>query len=136
MTTGDLDDVLDLAPQVVADLDALLVVVRCVIDLVISARLEEEMADLARGHRDNPAQQGGRTWINEQERVAGHEADRTQQVQRLVDPAVMVIPVIVPALQVQLFAEAQLRVAIGLVRVKAHNGVFRATKKCQLRDAM
>jgi len=85
------------AHQVVADLNFFFVFVGGLVDLVVPFGLEEEMSRLAAGHRDTPGQQGGIGGVNEQQTVGGHKAQGTEEVQALVDPAMVVVAVIVPA---------------------------------------
>src|SRR5215470_2266891 len=87
-----------LASEVVADLDRLLVLVRRLVNLVVSLGLEEEVADLAAQHGYQPTDQGGCDRIREKKHVAREEAQRAYQVQRLIDSAVMIVPVVVPTL--------------------------------------
>ncbi|EEF23299.1 conserved hypothetical protein [Ricinus communis] len=91
----------DLAAQVVADLDLLLVLMRGLVHLVVALGLEEEVTRLAAGHRHAPGQQRGPGGIDQQQAVGDHEAAGAQQVQRLVDAAMVVVAVVVPALFVQ-----------------------------------
>jgi len=95
-----------LAAQIIADLDLFLVFVGRLVDVVVPPGLEEEMAGLARGHRDQPADQRGYQRIEEHHDVADHETDGTDEVQALVDSAVVVVTVVVPALDAQLLHEA------------------------------
>ena len=92
-----------LASQVVANLDVLLVLVGRPIHVVIPARFKEEMPGLARGHRDAPRDEGREGRIDEKEHVGDHEGQGADEVQRLVDPAVVVVAVVVPALGAQRF---------------------------------
>jgi hypothetical protein len=81
------------------------VLVRGLVDVVVAARLEEEVAGLARGHREAPRQQRGAGRVDEQQPVGRQEAQRTDEVQALVDAAVVVVAVIVPALAAQLLQQ-------------------------------
>src|SRR5215468_9802156 len=78
----------------------------CLVDVVVTLGLEEEMAGLARGHRDQPADQRGDQRIEEHHQIADHEADRADEVQALIDPAVVIVAVVVPALDAKLLKEA------------------------------
>ena len=91
-----------LAAQVVADLDLLLVVVGRLVHLVVALGLEEEVADLADAHRERPAEQRRDHRVREQQRVRRQEADRADQVQRLVDPAVVIEAMVIPPLFLEL----------------------------------
>ena len=73
--------------------------------MVVAARLEEEVAGLPRRHRDAPGQDRGVSRIDEQQAVSDDEADRADQVQALIDAAVVVIAVVVPALRAQFLQE-------------------------------
>src|SRR5262249_7671224 len=83
------------------DLDFLLVLVRGLIHDVVVLRLAEEVADLAAGHRHEPADQGRHRWIPEHHRVGSQKAFGAHQMQRLVYPTVMVLALIVPTLPSQ-----------------------------------
>ena len=96
----------DLAGEVVADLDLFLVRVGGAVDVIVVARLEEEVACLPAGHRHTPGQQRGQRGIAPQQDVGDHERHRADEVQALVDQAVVVVAVIVPALFPQLFEES------------------------------
>ena len=96
----------DLALQIVADLDFFLVLVGRLVDVVVALRLEEEMTGLPRGHRDQPADQRGSHRIDEQQHIGDQEAERADEVQALVDAAVMIVAMVVPALGSQLLAES------------------------------
>jgi hypothetical protein len=54
------------------------------------------MPGLARHHADEPADDPGRGRINEQQGISHEKAESADQVQCLVDPALMVVAVIVP----------------------------------------
>ncbi len=95
----------ELALDVVADLDLLLVVVGRLVDLVVAARLEEQVADLAGRHGGQPADQRGHRRIGERHDVGAQEARRAHEVERLVDLAVMVVAMVVPALHFQFVQE-------------------------------
>jgi hypothetical protein len=75
-----------------------LVLVADLVDLVEAARLEEEVARLARDHRHAPADDRGSGGVDEQQRVGDQEADRADQVQALVDAALVVEAMVVVAL--------------------------------------
>ncbi len=91
----------DLALQVVAHLDVFLVLVGGVVDLVIALRLEEEVTRLAAYHGHQPAQHGREGRALPDDGVGSQEAQRADQVQRLIDAAVVIITMIVPALGLQ-----------------------------------
>jgi len=95
----------DLAPKVVADLHLLLVGVGGLILLVVALGLEYEVADLPDAHGEDPAKQRGSHRLREQQHVRHQEAERAHQVQRLVDTAVVIEAVIVPALFLELREE-------------------------------
>jgi len=86
------------ALQVVAHLDRLLVLVGRPVDRVVAFRLEAEVADLAAHHREQPADQRRGHRVREDHEVRREKAQRADQVQRLIDAAVVVVPMIVPAL--------------------------------------
>jgi hypothetical protein len=69
-----------------------------VVDVVVPPRLEEEVTGLPRGHGDQPADERRYHRIDEQHRIGEQEARGADEVQRLVDAAVVVIAVVVPAL--------------------------------------
>jgi hypothetical protein len=72
--------------------------VRRLVHLVVTLRLEEEMADLPAGHGEQPADQRRRRRACEHQHVRAEEASRADEMQRLIDPAVVVIAMIVPPL--------------------------------------
>jgi hypothetical protein len=94
-----------LAAQVVADLDPLLVLVGRLVLLVVALGLEQKVADLTDAHREDPAEQRGEDRLREQQHVGRDEAARADEVQGLVDAAVMVEAVIIPTLLLELFEE-------------------------------
>jgi len=103
-----------LAAQVVADLDAFLMFMRRAVDLIVSLWLEEEVTGLAADHGDQPADQGGLHRIKEHRNVGDDEADGAQQMQRLIDAAVVIVAMIVPALRLK-FRQKTLHVdSLGL----------------------
>ncbi|MGY4266828.1 hypothetical protein ACVJF2_005398 [Bradyrhizobium sp. USDA 4519] len=63
------------------------------------------MTGLARGHRDQPADQRRHDRIEEQHHIGEQEAQRADEVQALVDPAVMVEAMVIPTLGTQLLQE-------------------------------
>jgi hypothetical protein len=69
------------------------------VDLVIALGLEEEMFNLPGHHRGKPASHGSRDRVREHQSIGAQEADRAEQVQGLVDPAVMIIAMIIPSLR-------------------------------------
>jgi len=87
----------DLAHQVVADLDLFFVFVSRLIDLVVAFGLKEEMTRLPAGHRDAPGQQRCVGGVHEQKGIGRDKAQCAEQMQALIDSAMMVIAVIVPA---------------------------------------
>ena len=91
----------DLALQIIADLDLFLVLVGRLVDVIVALRLEEEVTGLARGHRDQPADQRGLDRIDEHQGIADQEAERADEMQGLVDTAVMVVAMVIPSLRSQ-----------------------------------
>jgi phage tail tape-measure protein len=79
------------------------VFVRRLVGGVVVARLEEEVPDLARGHREQPRNQGGDRRLGEQHRVGADETERADKMQRLIDAAVMIVAMVVPALAGECF---------------------------------
>ena len=71
----------DLAAQVVTDLDLFLVLVRGLVGLVIALGLEEEVARLARRHRNEPGHQRGRCRVGKQQGISPQETQRTEEMQ-------------------------------------------------------
>ena len=71
--------------------------------MVIAARLEKEVTRLAACHRNCPGQQRSPSRIDEQQCIRGYKTQGTEKVQTLVDAAMVVIPVVIPALGFQLF---------------------------------
>src|SRR5262249_40561245 len=87
-------------------LDFFFVLVRRLVHLVVVSRLKEEVTDLAGGHRHEPADQRCYGRILKHHHIGGQKAYGAYQMQRLVDPAVMVITVVVPTLHSQGFEKA------------------------------
>ena len=90
-----------LAPQVVSHLDVFLVLVGSTIDRVITLGFEKEVTGLPADHGHEPADQRGFRGVGKRGHVGRDEADRTQEVQGLIDAAVMVVTMIVPSLGAQ-----------------------------------
>jgi hypothetical protein len=63
------------------------------------------MTGLAARHRDQPAYQRRNHGIDEQHHIGEHEADRADEVQALVDPAVVIVAMVIPALGSQFLQE-------------------------------
>src|SRR5258708_25236970 len=91
----------DFAAQVISDFDFFLVLVSGVVDPIVSLGLEKEMTGLAAHHGHQPAYQRRLHGIEKHRDVRDDEADCTQKVQGLIDPAVMVVAMIVPALSLK-----------------------------------
>src|ERR1700722_11278326 len=89
------------AMQILSDLDFFLVLVGRLVHFVIALRLEEEMADLAAHHRHQPAYQGGQCRVLEHEHVGAKKTDRTDQMERLVDTAMVIVAMVVPTLKLE-----------------------------------
>ena len=68
---------------------------------VVALGLEEEVAGLAADHGHQPADQRGLRRIREHHHIGDDEADRAQEMQGLIDAAVMVVAMIVPSLSPQ-----------------------------------
>jgi len=98
-----------LAAQVVAHLDLFLVVVGSLIDMVVALWFEEEMACLTRRHCDQPRDHGGDHRIDEQISISDQKAAGADQMQRLVDQAMVVVAVVIPALFAQHFSKTLTR---------------------------
>ncbi len=96
----------DLAADVVAHLDGLLVRIAGLVDMVVAARLEKEVAGQTRCHRHTPGENGGQGRVDEQQAIGHDEAHRTQQVQGLIDAAVVVVAGVVPALDGEFLQKA------------------------------
>ena len=79
---------------------------RGLIHLVVVFRLEHQMADLPAGHRYQPRQQCGQRGILEHDAVGDDEGDGAEKMQSLVDAAMVVITVVVPALNFEELKEA------------------------------
>src|SRR5664280_1944309 len=56
------------------------------------------MTGLSCGHRDQPADQRGLDRIDEHQGIADQETERADEVQTLVDTAVMIIAMVIPPL--------------------------------------
>ena len=87
--------------QIVADLYFLFVLMGGLIDVIEAFRLEHQMPNLPRGHRDQPAHQSGSNRIDKQQRIPDEKAGGADKMQTLVDAAVMVVAVIIPPLRSQ-----------------------------------
>jgi hypothetical protein len=77
------------------------VLVRRLVHLVVALGLEEEVTDLARHHRDGPAEDDRDGGPGEEQHVGGEKAAGAEEVQGLVHAAVMVVAMVVPALLLQ-----------------------------------
>lgn len=91
----------DFASQVVAHLDFFLVLIRRLVDVVIAEWLKEEMTCLTRRHGDQPGNQRCPGRVNEKHGIRNEKTHRTQKMQGLVNPAMVVVTVIVPTLDFQ-----------------------------------
>src|SRR5262245_9788241 len=78
---------------------------RCVVGMVIAFRLEEEVPELPRRHGEQPSDHHRDGRLYEYQNVGEDEADRAYKMQRLIDPIVMVVPVIVPTLLLECFGK-------------------------------
>ena len=89
----------DLALQIVADLDLFLVLVRRLVDVVVvaSARRRSGRPGAWSSPTSQPSSAAG-AGIEEHQHIGAQEADRADQMQRLVDAAVVIVAMIVPAL--------------------------------------
>jgi hypothetical protein len=76
-----------------------------VVDVIVTPGLEEKVARLPGGHRNQPADQSGGNRIDEQQSIGDQKAGGADEVQALVDPAVMVVAMVIPALRAQLLAK-------------------------------
>ena len=73
--------------------------------VVLTPDSEEEMAGLACGHGHQPGDQCGHSRVLEHHRIGHQKADGADQVQRLVDAALVVVTVVVPAQGVDFLQE-------------------------------
>jgi len=80
--------------------------VRRLVYFIVPLGFEEEVSGLAGDHRNQPANQRRRSRVPEDQRVGGQKAQGADQMQGLVNAAVMVVAMIVPALQFQCAQEA------------------------------
>src|SRR5215467_9541599 len=76
---------------------------RGIVHHVIVLRLEKEVPGLPRGHRHQPTSERRNRRVFEDHHIGKQETYRTDQVKRLIDPAVVIVSVIVPALGPQRF---------------------------------
>jgi len=74
---------------------------RGAIDFIVALGLEEEVPGLPADHRHQPAYFGRDGWISEDGAIRCDEAQCAEQVQRLVDPTVVVVAVVIPTLDPQ-----------------------------------
>lgn len=91
---------------IVPDLDRLLVRVRHLVARIVARRLEHVVAGLPRDHADAPADQHARHRVKEHQDIGDEETDRADEMQALVDPALMVEPMIIPALAPEFLHDA------------------------------
>src|ERR1700733_8946144 len=74
-----------------------------VVDLVVTLGLEEEVSGLPADHRYQPAnERRGRRTLEDQA-ICCQKAERAQQVEGLINAAVMIVAVVVPPLDSQSF---------------------------------
>jgi len=73
------------------------------IHMVVAFRLKEKMAGLPCSHRYQPCNQCGHGGVDEQVSIRQHKAHGADEMQRLIDSAVVVITVVIPALNFKLF---------------------------------
>jgi len=92
--------------QVVTHLDVFLVFVGSAVDLIITLGLEEKMPGLAADHGHQPADQRGFHRVYEHGHVGNDETDRTQEMQGLIDAAVVIETMIIPSLGLEFRPEA------------------------------
>jgi len=71
------------------------------VDGVVALGLEEEMSGLATDHGHQPCNQSRGRGVLEDRHIGGQEAHCAEQVQRLVDTAVVVVAMVIPALDFQ-----------------------------------
>src|SRR5262249_2294771 len=76
------------------------------VHLVIALWLEEEMAGLPRHHINQPANKRAHGRVLEHHDIGNKEAEGAHKMERLVDPAVMVIAVVIPTLHSQSLQKA------------------------------
>jgi hypothetical protein len=86
------------AAQVVADFDFLFMLVGRAIDRVVAFGFEKEVPGLAADHGYQPTDQRRFHRIEKHRDIGNDEADCTQKVQGLIDAAVVIVTMIVPAL--------------------------------------
>ena len=73
------------------------------IHFVVAFRFEEEMADLAADHGGEPTDECGGDRVGENQNVGGEKTQCTDEMQRLIDAAVMVVAMVVPTLDPECF---------------------------------
>ena len=71
--------------------------VRGPIDFIVALGLEEEMPGLAAHHGHEPTDLGREGRVSEYEPICGNEAQRAEQMQRLIDAAMVIISMIIPS---------------------------------------
>jgi len=87
--------------QVVPHLDFFFMLIRRLVDVVIAQRLKEEMTGLPRSHRNQPGNQRSPGGVDEQHHISHQKTHGTQKMQGLIDSAMVVIAVVIPALNLQ-----------------------------------
>ena len=91
------------AAQVKTHFDFFLERVGGVVHMVIAQGFKKEMARLPRHHRHQPSQQSSPSRIDKQQGIRNQKTNRTEQMQRLIDAAVVVIAMVIPTLNAQGF---------------------------------
>ncbi len=92
--------------RLLADLDLFLVLVRRLIVVIVATRLEEKVPRLARRSSDtSQPTSAGNHRIEKQHHIRNEKAQRTDKMERLIDAAVVIIAVIVPALFAKRFSK-------------------------------
>jgi hypothetical protein len=75
------------------------------VHVVVAFWLEKEVAGLAGGHADQPGDEGRHRRIEQDEAVGNEKAERAQQMQALIDAAVMIVAMVVPTLRREFLQE-------------------------------
>ena len=68
------------------------------VDMVVVFGLKKEMTDLTRSHRHQPRNQRGDYRVDKQKYISHQKRHSADQMQKLVDAAMVVIAVVVPTL--------------------------------------
>ena len=93
------------ALQVVAYLDFFLVFMGGLVHMIVTMGLKKEMPRLSCGHGKGPSHDCGPDWIDEQHHIRTQKGQGADEMQRLVDSAVVIEAMVIPTLFAKSFEE-------------------------------